>query len=405
MTRLVALALVAGCRPTPASEPPRAVAEPVPPVAARESVTTVLHDRTFVDAYAWLRDRDDPRTRAYLDAENAFATATLQPSSALHDTLVAELRARIVADDHSAPLRHGAFDYTTREVSGGEYWIAERTPIAGGPVQIVLDANRRAQAHDYYDVGGYEISPDHRFLAWGEDTSGDERYRVSVIEIATGRAIDSFDDAAGSSMAWSADSRTLWTTRLDTAHREYQLWRRVPGSGTPPVLSYEEKDVRFSVSVQRSRDDRWLQMVLASAVSSEVWVMDAKRPADPWRVIAPRRPGIEYDVEHHGERLFLRTNDGAPEFAIKAAVMTAQGPGTWRPFLAPGADESFTGMHAFADHLVVTGADRACRRSGSIRSTAKPRMRSRGPIRRTRRMSMTTPSSRASRCASATAHR
>lgn len=348
----VALSLPA-CRP-PGVDPPGDAAV-LPPVAPPEPVTFVLHGRTFVDAYAWLRDRDDPRTRAYLEAENAFAAATLAPLAPLHDAVLAELRARVVGDDADAPVRHGPWAYTTRRVAGGEHWISERAPVAGGPTQVVLDANARAKGHPYYDVSGFEVSPDHTRLAWSEDTRGDERYRVIVIDLASGRTIDAFDDATGGQVTWSADSRTLWTTALDDAHREYQVWRRQPGVAGAPVLSYQEDDPRYSVTIGRSRDDRWLQLAIASGVTSEVRVMDASRPADPWRVIEPRREGIEYEIAHHGQRLFLRTNDGAPEFAVHEATITADGHTPWRPFAAPGPGESFTGVDAFADHVVITG--------------------------------------------------
>ncbi len=356
---LAAAAAAAGCRPpsptTTVDTPATPAAKPSAPVAAREPVTTVRHGRTFVDAYAWLRNRDDPRTRAYLDAENAFAAKILEPLTPLHDALVAEMRARVVGDDRDPPVRHGGFDYVTRRVAGTEYWVVERTAVGAGPVQVVLDANLRARGHDYYDVGGFTVSPDHQRLAWGEDTSGDERYRVLVIDIATGRSIDELDEPAGASMAWSADSRTLWTTRLDEAHREYQLWRNEPGSGGAPVLSREEDDLRFSLSVARSRDDRWLQLVITSALTSEVHIMDAKRPKAAWRVLEPRRQGIEYDVEHHGDRLFMRTNEGAPEFEVREAVLTKTGHTPWRRFATPAAGETFTGVDVFADHVVVSG--------------------------------------------------
>lgn len=348
-----------GCRPRGAVDgPERGVA---PPVAAREPTTLTLHGRRFVDAYAWLRDRDDPRTRAYLDAENAFAAAVLRPLTPLHDAIVHEMRRRIVADEVDPPVEHGPFAYVTRRVAGGDYWIAERRPKAGGPTTIVLDANRRAKGHAYYDVGGYDISPDHRRLAWGEDTRGDEHYRVFVIDIETGRALAEFGGDNGPSMTWAGDSETLWTTRLDATNREHQLWRQRIGDDAPPVLSYQEDDPRFSVAIGRSRDERWLQLAISSGVTSEVRMMDAARPTDPWRAVEPRRAGVEVELAHHGERLFLRTNDGAPEFAVREARLDPTSPTghtPWVPFAAPAPGESFTSIDTFAGHLVVSGRAR-----------------------------------------------
>ena len=43
-----------------------------------------------IDNYDWLRDRKDPRVIAYLDAENAYANARLEPIKPLVDELAAD---------------------------------------------------------------------------------------------------------------------------------------------------------------------------------------------------------------------------------------------------------------------------------------------------------------------------
>jgi oligopeptidase B len=252
-------------------------------------------------------------------------------------------------------VRHGPFHYVTRRVAGGDYWRYERTPVAGGAVQVVFDADARSKGHDYYDTSGFEVSPDHTKLAWTEDTSGDEEYRTFVLDIATGKTLAELPDANGGTVVWGADSKTLWTTKLDAAHREYQVWRHALDGSTPPVLSFEEKDERFGVSVWRSRDDRWMVLGTASSVTSEVHLLDARRPNDPWRVVEPRRDGIEYEIAVAGDRAFKRTNDGHPEFAIDTATLGAKGPGTWSVFARPTGDQTFSGVDVWARHVVVVG--------------------------------------------------
>ena len=43
---------------------------PTPPVAKRVTHRTDRHGRIVEDDWAWLADRDDPDTLAYLEAEN-----------------------------------------------------------------------------------------------------------------------------------------------------------------------------------------------------------------------------------------------------------------------------------------------------------------------------------------------
>jgi len=55
------------------------------------------------DNYDWLRDRKDPRVVSYLDAENAYANARLEPIKPLVDELAAELKAREAQEDSTVP--------------------------------------------------------------------------------------------------------------------------------------------------------------------------------------------------------------------------------------------------------------------------------------------------------------
>ena len=45
------------------------------PLAEREPVEHVIHGDRRVDHYAWMKNRKDPRVKAYLEAENAYADA------------------------------------------------------------------------------------------------------------------------------------------------------------------------------------------------------------------------------------------------------------------------------------------------------------------------------------------
>jgi oligopeptidase B len=57
------------------------------------------------------------------------------------------------------------------------------------PEEILLDENAEASKHSFYTVGAFEVSPDHKLLAWAEDTVGGEKYALHVKELATGKAL------------------------------------------------------------------------------------------------------------------------------------------------------------------------------------------------------------------------
>ncbi|MBC8070685.1 MAG: S9 family peptidase [Deltaproteobacteria bacterium] len=352
-TVALALACLVACRPHGDARTGQAV--PAPPIAPREPTVVELHGVRLEDPYAWLRNRDDPRTRGYLEAENAYTEAMLQPVAKLRAAVLGELRRRIIEDDVSVPVPHGTWEYFDRTRRGEQYAVMLRKPVAGGAEQVVLDLDARARGHEYYAVGDYDLSPDQRMIAFTEDLRGDERYRLHVLDIESGRELDRLDGDVGPSVQLAADSRTVFYTRVDTANREHQLWRRTLGQTEPGTLVIEETDPRFSLSIARSFTDAFMVITASSQITSEVQVVDALHPDRPLRMIEPRRDGIEYDVYHHGEQFLVLTNDGARDFQVMQAPIVTPDRAHWQPLYTPPAGSSLSGLMVLADRLVLTG--------------------------------------------------
>jgi oligopeptidase B len=117
--------------------------QPRAPHAAPRPTSAVWHGIALTDEFAWLRDRRwqavmrdpsllDPDIRAYLEAENAYAQATLAPTEPLQDALFAEMRGRIKEDDAGVPAPDGPFAYFSRHREGGQHPLICREPRAGG---------------------------------------------------------------------------------------------------------------------------------------------------------------------------------------------------------------------------------------------------------------------------------
>src|SRR5271165_4302476 len=62
-----------------------------PPVARRDPTPTMLHGVTLRDDYRWMRDKDSPEVIEYLNAENGWTAAAMEPTAELQATLYAEM--------------------------------------------------------------------------------------------------------------------------------------------------------------------------------------------------------------------------------------------------------------------------------------------------------------------------
>lgn len=324
--------------------------EPInPPVAERKPVVIQLHGDEIVDEFAWLENRDDPAVIAYLEAENAYAEAMMAPA-ALRARLYAEMRGRIKEADRSVPAPRGHYRYYSRTETGAEYPLMCRTEGDDGPEEVLLDLNALAAGYAFCRLGPYEPSPNQQLLAYGLDTTGSIIFTLFVKDLATGALLDTpiehVDD-----VAW-ADDQTLFYTVFDHAHRAYRLYRHVLGtSPSKDVLIYEETDERFSLSLRRTRSGAYLLLTCFSHSGTEVRYLPTATPFVEWRVIYPRRPNVDYFVDHHGGSFYIRTNDGAENFRLLQAPVAD--PNVASEVL-PGRDDTLIDhLDCFADYLVV----------------------------------------------------
>jgi oligopeptidase B len=326
-----------------------------PPVAQVDRRVSTVHGETRVDDYFWLRDRSDPGVIAYLEAENSYTNTVMRHTEALQERLYQEMRARIKEADVSAPEQLDQYYYYSRTEAGGQYPIfCRRQGSLNAEEEILLDQNFLAAAHTYFRVGVSAVSPDHKLLAYAVDTSGGEEFTLHIKDLTTGELLDEAISGTSLGVAWANDSRTLFYTVLDRAHRPCRLYRHVVGSSpSTDTLVYFESDESFFVEVNRTRSRKYLLLDIASHSTSEVRFLDADHPEGEFQLIQPREPGIEYTVAHHGSHFFITTNDGASNFRLVQAPVESPGKSNWSAALPSRSGVKLDGADAFSKHLAL----------------------------------------------------
>ena len=327
---------------------------PKPPIAKIEPSSVTLHGEVRTDLYAWLRDRANPEVIAYLEAENAYTAAMMRPTEPLQEALYSEMLGRIKEDDTEVPVRRDDWLYYSRTEQGKAYPIyCRRKDTLESAEQVIFDQNAAAEGHPFYQLGGFEVSPDHGHLALLVDTNGYEDFVLSVKDLRTGEFLADTAEALGFGLAWASDGRTLFYLTTDSAKRGDQVWRhRLGDVRANDVSVYRDPDPLFNVGVRRSRSGAFVFLTSSSFTSTETWLLDARAPERAPVLVAPRAPDVEYDVDHGGDWLYLLTNrDGARDFKVMRAPVSD--PATWMEWL-PARDGVFVeGAEVFRDFAVV----------------------------------------------------
>ncbi len=346
-----------------------------PPHAPAVPRTITLHRETLEDSYFWLREKENPAVRAYLEAENEYAAQVMAPLDALASSLYDEMLARIQEDDTSVPYRFSGYEHWVQMVKGLQYPIHHRRrlsdPPAVAPGETTLDVNALAEGRSFMSLGGYAMSDDGRYLAYSTDDTGFRQYRLQVKDLSSGVLWSrAFEKTI--SLAWAADSRTLFFTEEDHAKRAARLFRIEVFTDDEPVLVFEEDDERFSLDISRSRSGAFLFLVTGSHTTTEVRILDAASPRAAFNLVSPRRQDHEYELDHQGDRFLIRTNDQGRNFRLAEAPVENPGEENWRE-LAPHRDDvMLESVVAFEQHAVLCERSRGLPRFRSLRRGLSP---------------------------------
>ncbi|MFQ6398921.1 S9 family peptidase [Nocardia sp. KC 131] len=351
------------------------------PIAKTVPAERVHHGDTFVDEYEWLRDKENPEVIEYLTAENAYTDAQTAHLRPLREKIFDEIKARTQETDLSVPTRMGKYWYYSRSFEGKQYSVHCRCPVASNVEgidawtppqlevgteipgeQILLDSNEQAKGHDFFALGAFSLSHDGNLLAYSVDTVGDERYVLRFKDLGTGELLADEITGTAPGATWSLDGSHIFYQTVDESWRPDTVWRhRLGTANDADVQVFHEPDERYWVSIGATRSEKYLMIWVGSKITTEGWVLESDDPEGDFRVILPRREGVEYSAEHAvvgGEDRFLILHndvvDGvkAENFVLVDAPVAD--PSKMTLLIGHRDDVRIEDIDCFADHLVLS---------------------------------------------------
>jgi oligopeptidase B len=329
--------------------------ETQPPIAKVIPHVTTLHGTQRVDFYFWLREKTNPAVRAYLEAENAYTDSVMKPLEGFQETLYQEILSHVKETDLDVPHRVGGWFYYSRTEKDKQYRIhCRKKQNLEAPEEVVLDLNELGKGHKYFSLGAYVVSDDGHLLAYSTDITGFREYTLHVKDLRSGQLLpDRFQRTA--SVEWATDNQTLFYAVEDDAKRPHRIYRH--RLGTPVAqdeLVYEEKDERFNVGVHRSRSKAFLFLAANSHTAAEIRYLAADQPEGKWQTISARAADHEYDVDHHTDSFFIRSNLRGRNFALFKAPLSNPAKEHWQEIVPHRANVMLEEIHCFRNHYVLS---------------------------------------------------
>ena len=339
----------------------------IPPEVAKKPHEMTNHGHTRVDDYYWMRLSDDQKSAEqkdshtqevvnYIDVENDYTESRLKHTKKLQDNLFNEIVGRIKKDDESVPYLDNGYFYYTRYEKGKEYAIHCRKKGSLDSVEeILLDENVLSKGHDYFAVGGIDISPDNQWMSYGVDLVSRRIYTIYFKNLRTGDIIEQTIPNATGNVAWANDNKTVfYTSKNEVTLLSEKIWRHKVGTDSAKDdLVYEEKDDSFYNGVYRSKSGEFIIIYNSSTLVNDYHILSTNNPGGNFKNFSPRGTEHEYGIDHYKDKFYIISNWKAKNNCLMETSENATDMSNWKEVLPHRDQVHLLGMEIFKDHLVL----------------------------------------------------
>nr|WP_298412513.1 prolyl oligopeptidase family serine peptidase [uncultured Halomonas sp.] len=325
-----------------------------PPISPSRCSPVTHYKRADDHHWHWLENRDDSRVVDFLENANARCAQWLAPLEPLIEDLYQGHLARreLAVSGLKTPLEH--YTYWSETAADADYSHWWRHPNDDDTArQSVLDLEARAAEQPFFELGDMAISPNEQWLAWTEDSQGNEYFDLYLRQLPTGAPRKLLSDI-GPELTWAEDDRTLLYTRYDATQRPACVWCFMLDTQDSRLV-FEESDPEFWVGMGKTRSRRWLILETASKDTSECHLIPANSPLTPPRCIKPRESGVEYGIDHRPGHFYILHNRESPHFQLDIA--DEGHPDEWQLLLPHRQTHTLEDIDAFEWGLVIAERD------------------------------------------------
>ncbi|RYG62557.1 S9 family peptidase, partial [bacterium] len=314
---------------------------------SREDAKDTLHGVEVDDPYRGLEDGTSERVKAWMTAEDALARRVLSayPERA---RLAARLAELLYVEKVGVPARFGRRYFTSKRDGKSEKAIYYVREGRDGKDRVALDPNA-ASADGSVTFRAESPSYDGSRIAYRKSLNNADDATLYVRDLATGKD-STLDVIPGAKYAYAA-----WTPRGDgfyyvgvpvpgvvpqselLAHAEVRFHKLGTDPKADVVVRPKGGDASRFTDARLSEDGRWLIVTLSRGwTQTDVFVQDLRKSGAsapvagrPW---VPVVEGVEAisAVDVYKDRLFIRTNDGAPNYRLMTVDAAKPGRAGWR---------------------------------------------------------------------------
>ena len=327
-----------------------------PPKPKKIPYKLEAHGDIRIDNYYWMRDdtRSDPELIRYLESENEYFKKWRNDRIDYQDEIFNELKNMIPAEEETLRVKDGSYIYYSRIKANQQYSTYFRN---SSNEEILLDANKEAEGHEFYNVAGLNISPDEDLMIYGEDFTGRREYTLRIKDLKKNELLSDEIIKVSPNAIWSSDSKYIIYAKKDeeTLIQNQIFVHKLGTDQSEDKLIYKENDNEFNIWLSESRTKKYIYIYIEKTNSSEVWLMDKANPLGNLELVLKRSENHLYSIEDGGDYFYALTNhNDAKNFKVmRLEKSNFQNIDSWEEVIQFRDTHYIEDMLTFKDFIII----------------------------------------------------
>jgi prolyl oligopeptidase len=324
-----------------------------PPTTPTDDVIEVLHGVEIADPYRWLEEQWSPKTRAWIEEQNAYTRALLD-AVAGRQWIRRRLAELMKVDAVGVPIERGGRYFFAKRRADQEQFVIYMRKGRQGPEEVVIDPHPWSPDHTT-SVTLLDVSHDGTVLAYGVRQGGEDEITVRLFDVDARRDLpDVLPKGRYFGLSLVPDKSGFYYTRHTPEGPRVYFHKRGEDPARDREIFGRGYGVDKIITAELSDDGRYVLFTVshgAGARRTEIYLQDAARGGP----ILPVVNDIEarFSGEIVGETLYLLTNWNAPRGRLLAVdVRDVAARDRWREVIPPSS-AVITGFALVGGRLVV----------------------------------------------------
>ena len=316
-----------------------------PPTRRDEAVVDDYFGTKVADPYRWLEDANSAETKAWVEAQSAYARASLS-SLPGRERIVVRVRTLLNYERVSVPSRVGKLWVTQRNTGLQDQDVLYKSGTLRGKPELLLDPNSLT-ADGTAALSGTSFSRNGKLLAYAISRNGSDWTEFRVRDVESGRDLpDLVRWAKSAAVTWAKNGSGFYYSRFPEpktgdefsgANRDSKVYFHK--LGTPQetdALVYERPDhPLWELAADLREGGRYLLMYQFEGTEpkNRIFIKDPKKKGARFEPLFDAFDASYSVVKIDGDVLYVHTTNGAPRGRLIAVDRRDPRPGSWKEII------------------------------------------------------------------------